>query len=895
MTGSAPGGCVAALAVAMLLITGLGPTLPADAPSGAGNDGRGGAPPPGRAVERPDHDGPYVNGTITERFRGSTKLYSINLKIYYPATSAGTDTPAERSGAPYPTLLMMPYAGADETAYDFVAPRLVSWGFVMVCVGQNQADSSSGDTDDINDILDQLEGDNATTGHRLEGMVNAGAVGITGHSRGGAYSVLDGCYVPRLRAVQAMAPALSQIDVAAMAPAFSKPFQVQVGRLDTSFWSVSLYAYQSFRAPNAALDLASTGHGGPFYWDLAISFFYRYLLGLTGYERFLCGEQAIDDAADTRYFLNFTMENGSFFPPNITVAAANLSPDEDSPVGFDLTWDGFLPLGHPRGNFTWDFTSDGTVDLRGPYEIAANASFTSALTTNVTARFVLGGLALGTNNTLRLDVRNPPPTVTAGGDLSPAEDEPISLSAEGDDTPSDRSALSYTWDFGDGTIAMAANVSHAWKQAGNYTARVTVRDDEGAEGTASLNVTVANLVPSATAGPDVESDMDSEVSFDGSGDDTPSDRAGLRYRWDFGDGSSSDWSVEPRAAHIYTSAGVFLAVLRVEDIEGASGQARVNVTVRNVPPSCTVSVPRPGASVQKDEPAELDGGGTDTASDRTYLRYSWDLGDGNSTEWAPSARTTHVYTRGGSYTAVLSVRDRAGAVARSRVNFTVVNQPPSVRITAPLAGEFEEDAAVRFSAEGRDTASDAASLGYSWLIDGKALAGRSVEAAFAAEGSHDFSVTVSDPEGATGTAGGTVFVSNPAPLLSASLSPSSLLLYESVRFSASAQDSDSDLGALVFGWDFGDGGRSSEPSGSHVYRQAGTFTVRVSVRDDEGARDTRAFTVRVDPPPVTPPPGGNGHPSSAPPLSGTAMAAIAVALALVMAAAALMIWRRRRA
>jgi PKD repeat protein len=884
-------GFAALLAAAVILASGFAPALPADAPSGGCDDIKSGAPQ--RAVERPDHDGPYVNGTLIERFRGTTKLYSINLKIYYPATSAGTDTPPDGSGAPYPAIVMMPYAGGDETAYDFVAPRLVSWGFIVVCAGQNQADSSSGNTTDLNDLLDQLERDNATAGHRLLGMVNMGACGITGHSRGGAYSIFHGWPVSRLRVIEALAPALSDSNVDAVASLPAKPFQVQVGRLDSSFREVSLYAYKTFRAPKHALDLANTGHGGPFFWDLSISFFFRYLLGLTEYERFLYGEPAMDDAAGAKYFLNFTLENGSRFPPDIAVFADNLYPDEDSPVRFNLTWSGLLPLGHPRSNFTWDFTSDGAVDLRGPAATAACATFVRGGFANVSLLFWLGELALGTNNTLRLFVVNPAPAVAAGGDVTAAEDEPVELSASAADTPSDAPSLSYAWDFGDGTVAMTANATHAWKQAGNYTARVTVRDDEGAASNASQAVSVVNLAPAASAGADLSADMDSEVRFDGAGNDTPSDRAGLRYRWDFGDGRSTDWSAEPQAFHAYTAPGRFTAALIVQDADGATGRATVNVTVRNLPPSCNATAPRPGATVQKDEPLELDGAGTDTPSDRPYLQYSWDFGDGSSSGWGPSPEAVHTYRSGGNFTAVLSVRDRSGAAASSSVRFPVFNQPPVVRVLAPAAGEFEEDSPVAFSAEGSDTASDAGSLAYRWLIDGKARPGRTAEAAFTTEGTHRFSVTVTDREGACSTAEGTVFVGNPAPRLSALVKPEHLLVYETVSFSASAEDTESDLGALAFSWEFGDGGASPEPSGTHVYKRAGTFTVRVEVRDDEGARDTRTFSVRVDEPPVNPPPGGNGTAAGAPRLTAQMAAAIGAA-ALVIAVAAALLWRRRR-
>jgi PKD repeat protein len=48
-------------------------------------------------------------------------------------------------------------------------------------------------------------------------------------------------------------------------------------------------------------------------------------------------------------------------------------------------------------------------------------------------------------------------------------------------------------------------------------------------------------------------------------------------------------------------------------------------------------------------------------------------------------------------------------------------------------------------------------------------------------------------------------------------------------------------------WDFGDGSTSDERNPSHVYREAGSYTVKLEVRDDKGASATKTETVEIGP------------------------------------------------
>ena len=71
----------------------------------------------------------------------------------------------------------------------------------------------------------------------------------------------------------------------------------------------------------------------------------------------------------------------------------------------------------------------------------------------------------------------------------------VAFSSAGSEDP-DGDALTYEWDFGDGTPkSTAANPQHTFTQAGNYTVQLTVTDTSGKAGTSSVVITVGNTRP----------------------------------------------------------------------------------------------------------------------------------------------------------------------------------------------------------------------------------------------------------------------------------------------------------------------------------------------------------------------------------------------------------------
>nr|WP_240929329.1 carbohydrate-binding protein [Streptomyces coryli] len=73
----------------------------------------------------------------------------------------------------------------------------------------------------------------------------------------------------------------------------------------------------------------------------------------------------------------------------------------------------------------------------------------------------------------------------------------VKFSSAGSSDP-EGGALTYSWDFGDGTKSTEANPSHTYTANGTFKPTLTVKDPQGLTGTASLVVTVGNTAPTVT-------------------------------------------------------------------------------------------------------------------------------------------------------------------------------------------------------------------------------------------------------------------------------------------------------------------------------------------------------------------------------------------------------------
>lgn len=138
----------------------------------------------------------------------------------------------------------------------------------------------------------------------------------------------------------------------------------------------------------------------------------------------------------------------------------------------------------------------------------------------------------------------------------------------------DGTIASYEWAFGDGAGSTEPDPYYIYTIPGMYTATLTVTDDDGATGSASVTiVAMSNLPPFAKVSANPESGTAPfEVAFTGSGEDV--DGTIVSYEWAFGDGASS---TSQNPTHVYAIPDIYTATLTVTDDDGATGSASVMI------------------------------------------------------------------------------------------------------------------------------------------------------------------------------------------------------------------------------------------------------------------------------------------------------------------------------
>jgi PKD repeat protein len=424
---------------------------------------------------------------------------------------------------------------------------------------------------------------------------------------------------------------------------------------------------------------------------------------------------------------------------------------------------------------------------------------------------------------------------------------PLAVTADGSGSTDPIGIATYTFDFGDGTVAgpqASTSASHTYISAGTFTLTLTVKDGTGAQSTATAQVTT---VTPPTAALTVSTGLGATpLTVNASGSfSTPGTNPIATYTFDFGDGTVVGPQAGTSASHVYTLAGSYVITLTVTDTQNVSSTATGSVTAVK-PPTPKLTVTPPSGGVPLSVTAD---GSASTAGTNPIATYMFSFGDGTFPP-PPSATTSqpHTYTSTGSYTVSLTVTDTAGVSATTSFTVTVVNTPTAVLSAAPNSAV----APVAVTADASGSSDPIGISSYTFDFgDGSAVIGPQPGATathtYTTAGNYTIKVTVTDTAQATSMANVSVSVLAP-PTATLSETPISGYAPLSVIANGSASAAGT-YPIATYKFNFADGtpivGPQTSSTTSHTYNTPGIYAATLTVTDTQGNSSTASATVTV--------------------------------------------------
>jgi PKD repeat protein len=389
-------------------------------------------------------------------------------------------------------------------------------------------------------------------------------------------------------------------------------------------------------------------------------------------------------------------------------------------------------------------------------------------------------------------------------------------------------------------------------QYGENTITVVATDTSGK--TASVERIVIrdelNGPPEADAGGPYEGDEGTSILFDASSSSDPQDDE-LKYRWDFDNDGTWDtsWSTDPTASRSWSDEGTHTVAVQVFDGE-LTDTATASVTVTNAAPELSSF---PSYSTEEGSTIVITFPFTDAGVDDTHTALiEW--GDGDSDEpsvtesgGSGSFPGSHAYSDNGDYVATVTVTDNDGDSDEISLSIQVSNVPPYVSIVAQPE-EIDEGGYVKFSGSFDDPGDDTHT--FLWEFGDSSSATDSLEQnhQYDDEGEYEVSLTVTDDDGGTGTAGVTITVNNVAPTATfGDDGPKDEGDKVTVSFSNQYDPGTSDTFTYSFDWD-NDGVfevvDQSSASASNTWKNEGEYVVSGRIKDnDGGCSDYRTIVI----------------------------------------------------
>lgn len=383
--------------------------------------------------------------------------------------------------------------------------------------------------------------------------------------------------------------------------------------------------------------------------------------------------------------------------------------------------------------------------------------------------------------------------------------------------------ISWSWNFGDGSVSASQNPSYQYTTAGTYSVTLQVTSGNGCTATATSSVVIS---------PQPAVNFSNTTACFGTGTsftDLSTIASGTisTWNWNFGDGSNSTIQ---NPVHIYSWPGTYTVTLIASSGNGCADTMTASVTVNPSPVADFASTAACKGTITDftDHSSMLNG---------SITGYAWNFGDGNTSSLQ---NPSHLYATDGTFTATLIVTSDLGCT--DTITHPVIVHPlPVAAITAPAVclnnpTEFTDGS----------TVTSGTVNGWYWEFgDGTSSNNQNPIHTYNTDGTYTILLVATSNNGCVDSTTVNVTV---YPLPQAGFANQDVCLNNLTTFTDSSSVSSGTI--TGWSWNFGDGGTSTQQNPSHNYAAYGTYQVSLIATSNFGCSDTISQAVNVFPLPV---------------------------------------------
>jgi PKD repeat protein len=310
--------------------------------------------------------------------------------------------------------------------------------------------------------------------------------------------------------------------------------------------------------------------------------------------------------------------------------------------------------------------------------------------------------------------------------------------------------------------------------------------------------------------------------------DSFSDMDTLQYSWDFGDGQ---YGSGVNVAHTYMDNDTYAATLTVTDRGGLSDETQINVVVNDDSPVAEFTYPP-----SSEEGVEVNFDSISTSYPDSIVSWSWDFGDGGSTDGESVA---HVFMDNGTYEVILTVVDEDGSPDSISHTITISDRTPLAEFD--YLESADEGDSIYFNSTSTSYPDEI--ISWTWEFgDWQSDSGESVTHSYLDDGEYIVTLTVVDEDGSYHSVSHTITINDRAPMADFSI-PGSPDEGEPVVFTSTSTSYPDSI--VSWSWDFGDGESDTGVTVQHTYANNGTYSVTLTVIDEDGSEDTLVLIIDV--------------------------------------------------